>query len=205
MSKPFYHMNPEELLPWLLNFITVARARIAELPMITVAQLDQLEDEMNELQLRLNARVAAEEAKESAVEALDAAYKSNGTKSSFFNTVIKADKSVPRELIEALGLPVSNETNRATLKTPLDLTVAPQADGNNHLKFDRNANPRAAIFIIEARIGDDPEWKYVTSTTESKFTHEGQTPGVQIAYRVKATHKGESSAWSAVAVAYFKG
>lgn len=204
-NKPFYEMNPEELLPWLLNFITIARLRAAELPMVEKARLDALEDWMQMLQTKLNTQVAADEAKVAATRDLNDTHGLTQEKVSYFNTVIKADKSLPPELSEALGLPVTRETERPALATPLDLTVKPQIDGDHDLAFDRNGNPRGAVFVFESQTGDAAEWTYLDSTTERKYTHRGQKPGVQIAYRVKATYKGESSPWSAVAVAYFKG
>ncbi len=84
-------------------------------------------------------------------------------------------------------------------------SFAPNVNGNNELRWNRNGDKPNTIFVIEAQIGEATEWTYVDSTAETKYTHTNQKPGTQIAYRVKATRKGESSPWSAVAVAYFKG
>jgi len=74
------------------------------------------------------------------------------------------------------------------------------------LKWNRNGNKQNTIFVIEAQIGDTATvWAYVDSTSETTYTHGAQKPGVQVAYRVKATRKGESNPWSQTAIAYFKG
>lgn len=203
-NKPYYELNNAEFLIWLNNLITIIIANRANLP-ITQAQIDALVARRDSHETKLNKQLAAERAAESATRDITDDRVLSNAEVSFINTTFKIDKSIPRELLIEMGINPNEGRTSPAPNQPLDLTVAPNAAGFNELRWNRSDNKPNTIFVIEAQIGDAPDWTYVFSTSEAKYTHEGQKPGVQVAYRVKATRKGESSPYSSVAVAYFKG
>jgi len=193
-DKPYYELSNEEFLPWLNNFTEKATAKKAQLP-ITDAQLAALTARRDSHQTKLNAQVAAEQAAKAATRDLNDDRAASNSEVGFFNTTFKADKSIPRELIIELGLRVSESKTSPPPAVPLDLTVTANANGNK---------PNT-IFVWEYQIEGETEWHYLISTSDTKTTHSKQKPGQQIAYRCKATRAGQESAYSNVAVAYFKG
>ncbi len=73
------------------------------------------------------------------------------------------------------------------------LTVAPSGDGTNLIKWNRNGNSPSTNFIIECSQEDQSDFRFVGSTTKTKFKHEDQIPGRTQWYRVFATRAGASS------------
>jgi hypothetical protein len=204
MSKPYYKLNPEEFIPWLTNFIEIVNVNQAMLP-ITAAQIAALTTQRDTIQDKLNARVAAEQAAEAATVALNGAHGETRGEISFFNSTFKANKTIPRELLEELGLNVSGGKTSPPPNVPLDLTVVPNAAGFNELRWNGNGNKRTTVYIIEAQTAGSPNWIQVGAINATRWTHQNQKPGVEIGYRVKATRAGQESPWGSPAVAYFNG
>lgn len=200
-DKPYYDLSNPEFLPWLKNFIEVVTANQADLP-ITAAQITSLNARYTEHEAKLNAQTAAEEAAQSATRDLNDSRGMSNAEISYFNTIFKADKTIPRELLVQMGLKVSEGATSPPPAEPLDLTVTPNASGFNELKWKRNGNKPNTVFIIEAQV-DGGDWVQVGAVTETKFVHENQIPGKQIAYRVKATRDKRESAWTTPVVAYY--
>lgn len=203
MDKPYYQLSNPEFVPWLKNFIEVVTANQANLP-ITPAQITSLQNILTAHETKLNAQTAAEEAAQSATRDLNDSRKLSNSEVSFFNTIFKADKTIPRELLVEMGLQVSDGATSPPPAEPTDLTVKPNASGFNELKWKRNGNKPNTIFIIEAQADGAGDWVQVGAVTETTFVHENQIPGKQIAYRVKATRDKRESAWTTTVVAYYQ-
>lgn len=203
-DKPYYELNNAEFLPWFNNFIKKIEDNKSQLP-ITDEQIDALKARRDSHRAKLDAQIATEQAARAATRNLNDDRSLSNSEISYLNTTFKADKSVPREVIVDTGLKVSEGKTSEPPVVPLDLTVTADAGGSNELKWKRNGNKQNTIFVVEYQAEGETEWKYLTSTNETKFTHAGRKPGQQIAYRVKATRAGQESVYSNVAVAYFKG
>lgn len=202
--KPYYELKPEEFIPWLTNFIEIAGGRIKELP-ITAEQIASLTARRDAMQVKLNAKVAAEQASESATTALGGEYDETKSEFSYFNTTFKANRSIPRALLEELGLNVSDGKTSPPPSEPLNVTVLPNAAGYNEVTWEKNGNKRNTIYVVEAQTAGKPDWVLVGAVNVLRFSHKDQKPGTQVAYRVKATRAGRESAWSGSVVAYYNG
>jgi hypothetical protein len=203
MNKAYYDLSNPEFLVWLTNFITVITAKKSQLP-ITDEQITALNDLRTSLEEKINQQAAAEEASRAATQTTASARTSGNSEISFFNTAFKNDKSIPEELLTEMGLKVAQPDTSPAPAVPLELMVTANADGSNELKWKRNGNKQNTIFIIEAQTGGAGNWVQVGATSDTTFTHTGQQPGVEVAYRVKATRSKRESGWSNTAVAYFK-
>ena len=205
MDEPYYRLSNTEFLLFLNNLIKVIEDNIADLP-ITTAQVDDLKARRDAHETKLNAQGAAEEAKKSATRDLNDERLLGNSDVGFWNTDFKNDKSIPRELIVEMGFFVSDGKTSPPPTEPLNLTVKADANGENALKWEANGNkPSNTIYVVEMQADGADKWEYLSSSGSLSYTHKNQKPGIQIAYRVKATRKGEESAYSNVAVAYFKG
>jgi hypothetical protein len=202
-DKPFYKLSNPEFSPWLKNFIEVVTANQADLP-ITAAQIASLTSRSTGHDTKLNAQTAAEEASQAATRDLNDDREISNDEVGYFSTIFKADKTIPRELLLQMGLQVSEGRTSPPPNVPLDLTVTPSASGVNVLKWKRNDNKKMTVFIVEAQ-EEGKDWVVIGGVTETTFEHKNVTPGVQIAYRVKATRDKRESEYSTPAVAYFKG
>lgn len=203
-DKPYYRLKNEEFLPWLVNFLETVIANQDVLP-VTAAQLVAVTAMRDALREKIEAQVAAVEAASAATRGLKDQRVFCNKEIALFSRIFKGDKKIARALVVQAGFKIPESRTPPPVSQPLDLIVKVDAGGINYLKFDRNDNPRNTIFIIEQLIGDSGEWVYVDSISAAKYAHRNQTPGAQVAYRVKATRKGESSAWSQAAIAYYKG
>ncbi len=106
------------------------------------------------------------------------------------------------EVFAALGLSKSmNPPTPIIPHTPVELSVTGYSNGENLLKFKRNGNGYGVNFVIESRVGLE-DWKIAGITRRKKFSHDGQTPGGKVSYRVKAQSASSESQYSDVAVIY---
>ena len=204
MDKPFYEMNPSEFFLWLTNFLEVVNANIADLP-ITPEQFSALTARRSELQNKINAAIAKAQALEAANLALGEEHKETSEEISYFNTIFKAKKSIPRELLAQMGLKVSQGKTSSLPNEPLNLMVMPNVAGYTDLKWDKNGNKPNTIYDIEAQTDGSAAWTHVESVNGTKYRHMNQTVGKQVVYRVRAKRAGQTSGFSSAAVAYYNG
>lgn len=203
-DKPFYELNNAEFLPWLTNLIQIISANQATLP-ITAAKLAALEARRESHATKLDAQVAAEAVSQSATRDINDDRKLSNADVSFINTIFKADKSIPRELLVEMGFKVSEGKTSTPPNDPLSLLVMPNVAGYTDLKWDKNGNKSGTIYDIEAQYFGNPEWQHVESVSATKYRHLNQQVGKQVVYRVRARRAGQASGYSSPAVAYYQG
>lgn len=97
--------------------------------------------------------------------------------------MIGANSNVTAELKGDLGLKVT-PTPVSPIVPPAELSVTGYANGDNVLVWKRNGNSTTTMFMIEAKAGTAANWSLVDSTKRTRYTHAGQTPGVEVKYRV---------------------
>lgn len=204
MEKPYYDLTNAEFLLFLNNLIKVIETHIADLP-ITQAQLDALIARRDSFGQKLNDQIAAEDAARAATRNINDERPLGNEDVSYWNTTFKKEKSIPRELIVQMGFKTGDSRTSTPPSMPLNLSVKASADGENTLKWEANDNKPNTIYIAEQQPDGTEKWEYLASVNALSFVHKGQKPGTQVAYRVKATRKGEESGYSNVAVAYFNG
>lgn len=204
MDKAFYEMNASEFFLWLTNFLEVVNVNIADLP-ITPEQFSALTARRSELQSKINAAIAKAQALEAANIALGEEHRETSEEVGYFNTIFKAKKSIPRELLTQMGLKISQGKNSSPPNEPLNLMVMPNVGGYTDLKWDRNGNKPNTIYDIEAQTDGNAAWAHVESVNGTKYRHLNQQVGKQVVYRVRAKRAGQTSGFSSAAVAYYNG
>lgn len=109
---------------------------------------------------------------------------------STISAVIYNNPAVTPEMIAALGLqPRATSRAKQTPKTPLELLATPFANGDVKLVWKRGENSYGAVYVIETKIGSGA-WTQVFSTTKTRTTLEGFTPGTAVWFRIRATRNG---------------
>lgn len=203
-DKPYYELNNAEFLLFLNNLIKVVTDHRDELQ-ITQEEIDELIAIRDAYEAKLSAQITAEEMAQAKTRDLTDYRKIGNQKVSFYNTDFKNNKSIPRELVVQMGFRLSEGKTSPPPSEPTNLMVTAKVNGEHDLKWNRNGNKQNTIFVVEEQTEGSDDWKYVTSVSGTKCTCTGQTPGVQIAYRVTATRKNQSSPPSNIAVVYYKG
>lgn len=202
MAKKYYKMTPIELSVFMTNLNAKAEAKKAELG-ISATLLADLTDGKSDLDVGIDERQATKEAASAAVTALKQKYKRALAAIAALNQTLKGNKDAPAELIEMLGLDVDTGSLTAVIPVPpTDLVVTGNSNGVNLLKWNSGGNKPRTTYIVEAKIGDAPNYVFIKATTKTRFEHKNQTPGVKALYRVKAVHAELESDSSNEAVVY---
>lgn len=202
MAKKYYKMTASELLVFLTNFNTIADANKTELGLVST-QITELQDVKSELETKLIDRQAKQEAAIASTSALNQTVKNANAILGSHNMTFKSNKAVSDALLESLGLDADDEISTAVSAiAPSDLVVEGRSNGSNYIKFNRNANKPAVKFVLESKIGEETEYKFVKVLSKTRFEHKNQTPGVRAFYRVKAVHGDSESTYSNEAVVY---
>lgn len=202
MAKTFYPNNNAEFLIWLANFIAVATAN-SEALHLTDDQIAGLGVLHTQFDAQLNDQQAKREAAVASTRLLHNSRKHLNEEIGSLNGFFKSNKSISPALLEALGLNAGGDpASSGAPVEPVGLVVTGSSNGINCLKFGSGGNKSRTNYIIEARIGNDAEYKFVAVTTKTRFEHKHQTPGVRVFYRVKAVRSDLESPYSNEAVIY---
>jgi hypothetical protein len=103
----------------------------------------------------------------------------------------KSNPEIPAAVLNDLG--IVSTSSAGPVVTVNGLQVTGCDDGVNKLIWNRNGNASGTNFIIEARIGTNPNWFFVGSTTKIGFNHVGQEPGQLVWYRITSSRAGQNS------------
>lgn len=202
MAKTYYPNNNAEFLIWLANFIAVATVKkdVLGLSDDQIAELSALRTRFD---TQLNDQQAKKEAAVAATTLVGDTRKNLNEEIGSMNAVFKANKNIPADVIEALGLSATGDSGSSHAPVaPVDLVVTGSSNGTNTLKFGASGNKNRTNYIIEAKIGDAADYTFVAVTTKTRFEHKNQAPGVRVFYRVKAVRGDLESAYSNEAVIY---
>jgi hypothetical protein len=203
-------MNPRnlsraELVDFIKNAATVVAA--GKISGLLPAQVTSISDELNAIAVRLafddSAQVAGvaaameltQIAQDDRFDGLDALQQ--------LKYMMKGLGS-PASEFDAVGFDPPAEGRSIIMpQAPTQLAAAGYSNGVNVLRFIGNNVPGTVTYIIEARIGDDPEYHMVGSSTRQLFRHFGVIPGRFYQYRIRAqASRGIVSDWSNEAVVY---
>jgi hypothetical protein len=95
-------------------------------------------------------------------------------------------------MLSAIGLdPRSTTRTRRLPIVPTGFAAVPAVDGTVKLTWNRNGNVSGTSFLIEQKVGTT--WTFISSTTSTKITLSGYTPGTTSTFRVIATRLQMSS------------
>ena len=197
----FSKMTDVELLAWMDNFVTVAGTAPADYG-TTVAQVTALGVKADDLRAKMALRTTADDAAEAATTAQSTSRQSSEPDCSTLNIVIKANKAIPVENKNKIGIEMPKPPTKTPPVRPEDLVANGFEDGRNTLKWSRMGNKPNTQFIIEYKFVDDLKFQYLTTTTETKYDHRNTVVGKRCFYRVKAQRAGEESTYSNEAMVY---
>lgn len=117
---------------------------------------------------------------------------------------VYANEAVTPTMLGALGLAVHGGGGAPITPTaPNSLWADAYANGTVKLKWNRATNPQGVSFVIEAWNGT--AWNVVWVTTKAKATLSGFAPGVEVRFRMYASHNSSASAYSNEAIIYGSG
>lgn len=141
----------------------------------------------------LSAIKAAEDARKAATQAKNTNRRELLSKLMPIVRQVYANVAVTDEMLVAAGLaPRPTYGGRTSPKQPLQLTVDALSTGYIRVRFRRNGNTAAAVFLLQT-LRPGGGWQTVFSGTRTRFTLQGFTPGEPVTFRVVATLNGETS------------
>ena len=180
----FFPYNVDELIGWFRNYVTVATANMATLK-LSQEEIDALTANLTALEIAQTKVISNKAIVKQSVE------QRNNTKklciTDIRNTakVIQANKSIPSDLIEALGLPKHDTTpSHEVPHQPTKLQVEGLDVGINLLDWDKNNNKPHTQYIIEAKYLADEKFMVIDTVTATRYQHNGQKAGVAVYYRI---------------------
>jgi len=200
-----YYRTPKSQLPaWFNNFVTVATANQGALG-LGLPEIAALEAQQTALNTSDADRTAAFNAAKAATQARDTQVAATLELIADWANQWQADGTIAPELIAELGLVVHDTvpTPRPVF-VPTDITVAPSATGTNWVRWHRNGNAQGIKFDLQVAYDGTDNWVSVTTVTAASYKHQGQTPGRETTYRVRARNGNNVSDWL-TATAFYTG
>lgn len=171
---------------------------------LTLEQTEELESAAFKFNTAINDLSAAKQAVRAAAEYQNAARQRLLAALSSCAGTMYINPSITDDLVAAAGFP-PHETGRThhSPHIPLNLEVMPFVNGRVKLKWKKGANRYGAVYVVEARIGDE-DWKIITHATRPEVTLSGFEPGQEVWFRVYASRNGQVSVPSQSVVIYPK-
>jgi hypothetical protein len=186
----------------LNNIFTKANGNEAEF-FLTPALVGQVKTSRDTIDIKIADQTAKLAAAKASTTDLGLTRKEGNALISLVKRTMKSNANFSLAKYVEFGFDEDDLTPSAiTPETVLDLSAKGASNGTNTLKFNRNGNKPGTIFLIEAKIGDAPDYIIVGTTTKTTFEHKGQKPGVKVVYRVRAQRGDDVSEPSNEAVVY---
>jgi hypothetical protein len=202
MSNDYLPGSEAKLVGWLANFATVASTHVQELGLST-EELTRITNNHTNATTLLNEAKTAVNAAKGAVERKTLGLKAIEKDTRAFVKSFQSRKTVSTDLKKELGISPQDAPHTKTPPAiPTGVEVAPDADGINVVTWKRGTNVSVTNFIIEAQYPGETQFSVVGNVTATRFVHTGQTPGVTVYYRVRASRHGMMSQPSIAVVAY---
>ncbi len=200
-----YYKTPKSQLPaWYTNFVTVASANQGALG-LGLPDVAALTAQQTALNTSNANRDAAFNAARAATQDRDAEIAATLDLIAGWANTWQADGSIAPALIAELGLIVHDtQPTPRPVFVPANITVAPSATGTNWVRWQRNGNVQGIKFDLQVAYDGTDNWTAVTTVTAASFKHQGQTPGRETTYRVRARNGNNVSDWL-TATAFYTG
>ena len=191
-----YYKTPKSLLPaWFTNFVTVAAANDVALG-LTLGDVTALQTQQTALNTSDADRTTAFNAAKAATQARDTQIAATLELIAGWANTWQADGTIAPALIADLGLIVHDTSpTPKPVFVPGALTVEPSATGTNWVRWSRNGNQYGIKFDVQVAYDGTDNWTAVTTVTAASFKHQGQTPGRETTYRVRARNGNNVSDW----------
>lgn len=205
MSDSYIPRSDNDFRAWLDNFVNVASTHSSTLG-LTSAQITQLTNNnsnwINALQDLLSYKNLTKGATLTKINA-------RKTAESYVRQLVRniqVRPGVSDQLKKELGITVHDTEPTPIIPiTPANLVAQGFETGVNQLKWSANGNKKGTQYVIEARYNDSSEWVLVDVILKTRYSHQNQTPGVRVFYRVRAKRTEFVSSPSNVAVVYGNG
>ncbi|MBT3169417.1 MAG: hypothetical protein HN334_06085 [Candidatus Cloacimonetes bacterium] len=180
----FFPGNVDELIGWFRNYVTVATVNMATLK-LSQEEIDALTANLAALETAQTKVISNKAIAKQSTEQRDNVKKSCIIDIRDTSKLIQANKNIPSDLIEALGLPKHDTTPSHEMPNqPTRLQVEGLDVDVNILDWDRNNNKQSTQYIIEAKYLADEQFVVIDTVTATKYQHNGQKAGVAVYYRI---------------------
>lgn len=190
----YYRTSKTAFPAWFTNFVTVAAANDAVLG-LTLGDVTALQTQLTDLNAAYAARDAAFNAAKGTTQDRDSEIEAAIALTANWANQWQA-QGIDSQLIADLGLTVHDTTpTTRPVFVPADMTVTPNATGTNWVRWARNGNAQGIKFDLEVAYDGSDAWTAVTTVTAASYKHQGQTPGRETAYRVRARNGNTVSDW----------
>ena len=184
MMSNYFPYNVDELIGWFRNYVTVATTNMATLK-LSQEEIDALSANLAALESAQTKVISNKAIAKQSTEQRDNVKKSCIIDIRDTSKLIQANKSIPSDLIEALGLPKHDTTPSHEMPNqPTRLQVEGLDVDVNILDWDRNNNKQSTQYIIEAKYLADEQFVVIDTVTATKYQHNGQKAGVAVYYRI---------------------
>ncbi len=191
-----------ELRDFAVNFNTVVREHLADFN-ITQEQSDALDTKVQDFVAKLSAHQVAKDEAQAATANKNESRSSTEKDLRDIAQIIQNVPNISPGLLELAGLPVHDTTPTPVVPVqPESLEANGEDTGENHLNWKAGDNKPRTLYVVEAKIGESPDFVMVDVVTKTKYIHQKQTPGVRVSYRVRAKRGEQVSAPSNVATVY---
>jgi hypothetical protein len=203
MAKTGYIPRSDaEFKEFSTNFAKKVGIHKAELP-VSEAQVTELDNNSSNFNTKYTVHIDAQDTAEGATVDKNESRKTLVVNIRDVAGAIQADKSVPNNLREILGLPVHDTTHSViNPEVPEDLTAIVSLDKIIQLDWKAGLNKPGTMYAVEAKIGDAAQYSLIDMTTKTKYAHKNQTPGIKINYRIYAKRADKVSPHSNIATVY---
>lgn len=191
----YYKTSKAQLPAWFTNFVAVATANQADLN-LTAPDITAMNNQLTSLNAAQAARDAAFNAAKGATQDRDTEVSDALALIAGWANQWQADENIKAQTIADLGLIVHDTTpTPKPVFTPGAMTLTPSATGTNWVRWERNGNQQGIKFDLQVAYDGSNDWTAVTTVTAASYKHQGQTPGRETAYRVRARNGNNVSDW----------
>ena len=192
MPNRYHSMTPPQLHMLATSMTTVLDSTGGSAYSISVPQKLALVSATNALGNSMQAVSDSKAAYRSSVQTRDLDDKTLMENVAGLAKTLYANPAITDAMLVAIGLEPRPSTRTKHLPiVPTEFAAVPAVDGTVKLTWKRNGNVSGTSFLIEQKIGST--WTFICSTTTTKLTLTGYTPGATSTFRVIATRLQMSS------------
>lgn len=186
MNPRYLKLSDGTLLEFGQNFLTVGNANLADTG-LTVGEMTELNDLYTDFSTAVGTHVAAYTAARMSTLARDNAKAPFVAKLRALAQTVRSRSETPNTLKEELWLNAPPAPPApAQPVVPQGVEATGTGYGYNKIKWERGANPKDTIFVVQYKPYGTETWFVAGLTMKTRFKHTGQAAGVKIDYCVYA-------------------
>jgi hypothetical protein len=204
-SEDFLPKGDRQLVTWGTRFVNVATANstVVGIQSATLATYTTINTEFNNSILLVETKKAELKA---AVKAKNDKRKQVTAQARGFNRFVQGRAEATDSVKLQLGLKVRPAHPEPVIPhTPELFTATGDSSGSNFLTWKHGKNKSGTLYEIWYCEGEGGKWQVLATSTKLRYTHQGVTPGVQTAYKIRAQRSDRFSEFSATSIVYMSG